>query len=129
MKEEYTSLINKAERYLKSAILLLNDNDFDSCVSRCYYAIFYLAEALLFSKGIAPLSHKGIIIKFSEVFIKSGIFEKNIGKILSDAFNLRQVGDYATGFDISKEEALNLYKNTIYFADILIKYIKENLND
>lgn len=47
MKREIKDLLKKADRYLRSAELLLKDGDFDSCVSRCYYAMFYSAEAIL----------------------------------------------------------------------------------
>ena len=40
------SLVEKALRYLRSAELLIQDGDYDSAVSRSYYAMFYLAEAV-----------------------------------------------------------------------------------
>ncbi|HDN83390.1 MAG TPA: HEPN domain-containing protein [Candidatus Altiarchaeales archaeon] len=36
MKKEIKDLLEKADRYLRSAELLLKDGDFDSCTSRCY---------------------------------------------------------------------------------------------
>jgi uncharacterized protein (UPF0332 family) len=54
---EREKLLVKAERYLKSAKLLFEDDDLDSAVSRLYYAAFYLAEALLDSKGASCKSH------------------------------------------------------------------------
>ena len=50
----------KADRYLRSAELLLKDGDFDSCVSRCYYAMFYSPEAILLTKDLKASSHKGV---------------------------------------------------------------------
>ena len=40
MKEVHALLL-KAKRYLRSAELLLDDADFESSVSRTYYAMFY----------------------------------------------------------------------------------------
>ncbi len=40
--KEVDDLINKAKRFLRTAELAFNDGDYDSCVSRCYYAnVFY----------------------------------------------------------------------------------------
>ncbi|MGQ9571298.1 MAG: HEPN domain-containing protein [Thermodesulfovibrionales bacterium] len=44
---EVESLIRRANRYLKSAELLLKDGDCESSVSRTYYAMFYSAQAML----------------------------------------------------------------------------------
>ena len=38
------ALIEKARRYLRSAELLIHDGDYDSAVSRSYYAMFYSAR-------------------------------------------------------------------------------------
>jgi uncharacterized protein (UPF0332 family) len=35
------SLIEKARRYLRSTELLIQEGDYDSAVSRAYYAMFY----------------------------------------------------------------------------------------
>jgi hypothetical protein len=40
-------LLTKAERYVRSAKLLVQHGDLDSAASRLYYAMFYIAEALL----------------------------------------------------------------------------------
>ena len=42
---EIKSLISRSERYIKSAELLFNDGDYESAVSRVYYAMFYCVEA------------------------------------------------------------------------------------
>jgi uncharacterized protein (UPF0332 family) len=62
--KETSALIQKAQRYLKSAELLLRDGDSESSVSRAYYAMFYAAEAVLLTKGLSFLSHKGVISAF-----------------------------------------------------------------
>ena len=70
------NLIERAEKSLKSARYLLEFGDYEACVSRSYYAMFYIAEAALFSKGISPSSHKGVINLFGKHFVKPGIFSR-----------------------------------------------------
>ena len=38
--KEIKDFIEKAEKFLKTAEQALNIGDYDSCVSRCYYAMF-----------------------------------------------------------------------------------------
>jgi uncharacterized protein (UPF0332 family) len=50
------ALLQKARRTIQSAHLLRADGDFDSAVSRAYYAMFYVAEALLLWKEAGEIS-------------------------------------------------------------------------
>ncbi|RLE00840.1 MAG: hypothetical protein DRI99_07180 [Candidatus Aminicenantes bacterium] len=42
MKKEVTSLMERARKYIKSAKLLLKEGDYESSVSRAYYAMFFV---------------------------------------------------------------------------------------
>ncbi|MCI0530264.1 MAG: HEPN domain-containing protein [Nitrospira sp.] len=63
---EVQSLMKPARKYLKSAEILLNEADHESCVSRAYYAMFYAAEAALLTKRVTSSSHKGVIAAFNK---------------------------------------------------------------
>jgi uncharacterized protein (UPF0332 family) len=123
--KEINSLIKRAERYLKSAELLLKEEDYESSVSRTYYAMFYSAQALLLTKNLSFSSHRGVISAFGEHFIKTGIFSKEMGKELNRAFEKRQIGDYEYTFVISREEAKELLKNGKNFVEKVIHFLKE----
>jgi uncharacterized protein (UPF0332 family) len=127
--KEIKDLIKKSERFLKTAELTLNDGDYDSCVSRCYYAMFFLAEATLLTKNLKASSHKGVITLFSKHFIKTGVFKKDLGKSLNDAYDKRQIGDYGVGFTISREEAEEVLEKAKNFVkktkDYLMKFYKD----
>ncbi len=91
MEIEY--LISKSKRFLRTAELVFNYGDYDSCVSRCYYAMFFMAQAALLTKNISASSHKGVISLFGRHFIKTKVFDDTIGKYLTKIYNLRQKGD------------------------------------
>jgi len=57
--------------------------------------MFYATEAVLLTKKLNFSSHKSVISLFGEHFIKTGIFESDMGKILSKSFEKRMVGDYS----------------------------------
>ena len=103
--EEIDELLKRAHHALISAKLLFEDKDYDSAVSRAYYAMFYAAEAVLFSKGLDFHSHKGVISLFGEHFVKSDIFPKELGRKLSKVYEKRLNGDYGFTFHLSEEEA------------------------
>ena len=123
--KEVESLIKRARRYLKSAEILLKEGDFESCVSRAYYAMFYSAEALLLTKGLSFSSHRGVISAFGEHFVKTGIFPKEMSRELHRAFEKRQLGDYEYTFVISKSEAEEMLEKGEEFVKKIVQYLKK----
>ncbi len=124
---EIQSLIDKANRYIKSARLLIGDGDRESAVSRIYYAMFFCTEAALLTKGLSFSSHKGVISAFGEHFIKTGIFEKSFGRELNRAFEKRQVGDYGYTFVIEPDEADALLKSGTEFVNSVADWLKKQI--
>lgn len=123
--KEISSLIERAKRYLKSAEILLEEGDYESSVSRTYYAMFYSAQAMLLTKNLSFSSHKGVISAFGEHFIKIDIFPKEMGRQLNKAFQKRQIGDYEYTFVISKIEAEEILVNGESFIEKITQYLKE----
>ncbi len=123
--KEINSLIERAKRYLKSAEILLEEGDYESSVSRTYYAMFYSVQAMLLTKNLSFSSHKGVISAFGEQFVKTGIFPKEMGRELNKAFEKRQIGDYEYTFVISKMEAKEIFENGEKFIEKIIQHLKE----
>ena len=98
MKKEVESLIQRATRYLKSAELLLKEGDYESSVSRTYYAMFYAVQAVLLTRDLSFSSHKGVISAFGKHFVQTDIFPREMGRELNRAFEKRQMGDYEYTF-------------------------------
>jgi uncharacterized protein (UPF0332 family) len=51
-----------------------------------------------------------VIALFGEHFIKNEIIDKEFGRALRRAYDLRQKGDYSTGFRVSESEAEGILK-------------------
>ncbi len=121
--KEIDSLINRARKYIKSAAMLIEEEDYESSVSRSYYAMFYCVEALLLTQGMSFSSHKGVISAFGQHFVKTGIFDKEMSRELSRAFEKRQLGDYEYTFVISGEEAEEILENAKGFTGKVVTYL------
>ncbi len=123
--KEIRDFIAKAEKFIRTAENALNTGDYDSCVSRCYYAMFFVAEAALLTKNLSVSSHKGVISLFGEHFVKTNILERNLGKALNDAYDKRLVGDYGVGFTVTEQQAKDLLKTAQDFVQKLKSYLKK----
>ena len=120
------SLIEKARRYLRSTELLIQDGDYDSAVSRSYYAMFYSAEAALLKKDMTFSSHKAVISAFGQYFVKTGIFDKRMGRDLNIIFGERQLGDYESTFSISEDNARRAFETAQGFVDQITAWLEKN---
>lgn len=124
MKEKILQFIAKSERELRVARKHLHEGDYDFSVSRAYYAMFHMTEALLLTKKVASSKHSGLLSLFYEHFIKTEILEKNLHQDLHRAFELRQQGDYWSESEITKEMAADLLEKAGRYISILKKYLK-----
>ena len=59
MKAETRRLLDKAEHAIRAAEILLDAEERDFAVGRAYYAMFYVAEALLVERGKRFLTRGG----------------------------------------------------------------------
>lgn len=122
-------LITKSQRGLRSAKKLLQEKDYDFCVSRAYYAMFHMAEAVLLTKNRTTSKHSGLLMLFYEHFIKTGIFEKNLHQDLHLALELRHQGDYWADSGITKDMAEELLKKAEGFVHFLKNYLIHTRKD
>lgn len=119
--------MRKAHVFLKSAELLLKDGDADSAVSRAYYAMLYSARAALWAAGLGDppttKTHDGVIRRFSEHFVKSGVVSHDLGKALAFTFQLRGVADYGGAFLTIEDgaERLELAKRFVTEAAAIVE--------
>lgn len=123
--KEIEDLLSKAKRFLRTAELASKDGDNDSCVSRCYYAMFFATEALLLTKDLRASSHRGVIILFGEHFIKQNVVSRELGRTLRRAYDLRQKGDYATGFAVTMDEAEEMLREATDFVETVREQIQQ----
>ncbi len=124
LNEQLLQMVNKANRSLDAAQRHIKEHDYDFAVSRAYYAVYYLMEALLLTKEITASTHTGIIQQFSLHFIKTGIFPKEFSKSIGRLFRERQSGDYDF-VSIDSEDA----KKDIAMAQELLKAMKTYLKE
>ena len=69
---ESEALLQKARDSLAAARSLLGNGYTDFAASRAYYAMFYVAEALLSILGQSYRKHAAVIAAFGREYAKSG---------------------------------------------------------
>ena len=104
MKAETERLLDKAGHAIRAAEILLDADEGDFAAGRAYYAMFYVAEALLVERGRRFREHSAVHAAFGKQFAKAGLLEPKFHRWLLDAFDRRIVSDYETTGDLSPHE-------------------------
>jgi len=65
---------------------------------------------------VEPNKHSGVLAKFDELFVRQGIFPKEMSRILHHAFDMRQAGDYQKSRVMTEEQALEVLTSAEQFV-------------
>jgi uncharacterized protein (UPF0332 family) len=121
-------LLDKAERALASARLLLDAGDVDGACNRAYYAMFDAARARLLASGFADVetikTHSGLITAFSLHLVKAGAVSIDLGKSLNRIADIRLIADY-TADEVSQLDAADAVSQAVVFVETMRKAIKD----
>lgn len=127
-RNEYAKYrIESAQKTFQAAEVLAETGFWNSAVNRLYYALFYAVNALLVLNNIQTKSHSATKSKFSLLFIKTGIFDKKYGQLLSELFDWRQRGDYENIFEYDSKSVKPLFEPVAEMINLIDKEIRKQL--
>ena len=116
--------LSQAKQCLVSAEALLQINDERGAVNRAYYAVCHAIRSVLILEGKDFAKHSGVISYFRKEYIKTGVFSADISDTITDLFNSRSSSDYDDHFDFSKDEVVELLKESADFVAVIEEYHK-----
>jgi uncharacterized protein (UPF0332 family) len=125
MKENSRLLLEKAQRAIQAAQTLLAAGNLpDFATGRAYYAMFFVAEALLEEKELRFSKHGGVHGAFGEHYVKTGLFDLKFHRWLLNAFDQRIEGDYGAEVISDTEDAVQLITQAEEFLEAAQRYLK-----
>jgi uncharacterized protein (UPF0332 family) len=116
-------LQNARETLRDAHILFESGSSPRSIINRAYYAMYYAALAMLVTVDRSPSKHSGVMAFFDKEFVKSNIVSKELGRMLHDAFESRQDGDYKDYTNVDRQKATEILESD----DKLVSAIEEKL--
>lgn len=117
--------LEQAKRCIKSARVLVADNDYKGAANRSYYAIFHCMRSVLVLDGVDFSKHSGVLAYFRKQYIKTGIFDIELSDIIGEAFDIRNDSDYDDYYIISKEDVKEQIENAKKFYCIIEEYLRK----
>jgi uncharacterized protein (UPF0332 family) len=111
-KEDYINYrVEKSSEIYKDAMILAQNERWNSCVNRLYYSSYYLASALLLKNEIKAETHNGVKTQLFLNFVKTGKLNKEFGKLFAHLFDWRQETDYADFIEFDEKTVKPLLKS------------------
>ena len=94
----------KARNTFADTVLCANEQRWESAANRLYYSLFHAVSALLINAGLSVKSHRGILSLFGQQFVRTGIFSRADGSLISDLVIMRDNADYNCFFEATEEK-------------------------
>ena len=115
--------IDQAKETITVAKLCFENGHYKDAINRAYYAAFYAVKAVLALDNIDFKRHKDVVATFNRDYIASGMYEKEIGRLLSRLQKKRENSDYDDFYIASKEEA----EDQIKYAEQIVMSITNKI--
>jgi uncharacterized protein (UPF0332 family) len=123
MKESTQKLLSRALDAIQAAEILLTNSRAEFAAGRAYYAMFYVAEALLNEKGFQFGKHGNVLAAYGQHFAKTKALDPKYHHWLLSAFDQRQIGDYGLDPDIQNEVVVEMIDQAQEFHDTAKEYL------
>ncbi|MFQ5676296.1 MAG: HEPN domain-containing protein [bacterium] len=118
-------LTKRSIQDFREADLLYGEGLYHGAISRAYYSIFHLAQAVLATKNLSRRKHSAVISAFSEHFVKPGLISKEAHSKLRLAFDERQLADYEIEFTKTDDDAKEILEQAKEFSEEIVPYLKK----
>ena len=124
MSDEQRELLLKARDSLRAAEVLQAQGFPGFAAARAYYAMFYVAEALLEGEGLAFSKHSAVIDAFGQRFVKTGRVPTEFYRYLIQGMERRHAGDYGSRGQVRPEQAAEQIAHAREFLEVAERLIE-----
>ncbi|MDO5114186.1 MAG: HEPN domain-containing protein [Planctomycetia bacterium] len=118
-----------AGKCLKSAELLFQNGDYQAAANRAYYAVFHAMRSLLILVGEDFRKHSGVIGRFRQLYIKTGVLPEDLSLIITNLSRMRNECDYGDLVTVSANEVLEKMDDARRFCQVIGEYRKSQIGE
>jgi uncharacterized protein (UPF0332 family) len=118
LSDEVLRRFTKGRELIAQVATLDPERAAETIIHSCYYAMYHGAMAVLIARfGTAPAKHSSLIGQFGLLLKPMGEAERQAGRLLRAAFDLRLVADYEVEPAIMSSEAKRVLDAAPGFLD------------
>lgn len=97
--------IEQARESLKASKIMLDNKMVKDSINRSYYSAFYAMKAVLAIEEKDFKRHKDVVAYFNKMYVATGKFLKDLGRMIAKLQQLREKSDYDDFFVASIAKA------------------------
>ncbi|MCI7418120.1 MAG: HEPN domain-containing protein [Clostridium sp.] len=97
--------IEQARESLKASKIMLDNKMVKDSINRSYYSAFYAMKAVLAIEEKDFKRHKDVVAYFNKMYVATGKFPKDLGRMIAKLQQLREKSDYDDFFVASIAKA------------------------
>ena len=120
---EIQILLDRADESHKAAQVLLDKGFANFSAAQSYYTMYFLVEAILFSKGLRFSSHSALVAAYGKEFAKTGILDPKFHRYIIVTQKRRETGHYGRDNTVTSEEALESFQWAGEFMQAVKNYL------
>jgi len=126
MKKHTRKLLDKALDTIDGAEILFNHHKTEMAAGRAYYALFYIAEALLNEKELQFKEHGKVIGAYGKEFAKTNLLDPKFHRWLRLGFDTRLVSDYQVDSTIEAAVVSDMLNQAREFLQAAQEYLEKS---
>ena len=126
MKEHARKLFRKALDAIEVAEGILDMNKPEMAAGRAYYAMFYIAEALLYERGLEFNTHGQVIAAYGKEFARTKELDRKFHRWLRAGFDARISGDYDVDTNITNQFVAAMINQAREFLETAQEYLRKS---
>ena len=115
--------LDRAQEDLETAADNLANGKYRASVNRSYYAVFHSLRAVTALDGFDSGKHSGIIAFFNQHYVKTGVFDKALSKMIDSSYRLREKADYDDFFLVAKDDEEQQLEKASHIVQTVKQYI------
>lgn len=120
--------LEQAKENLEEAEVLFHINKFKGANNRAYYSIFHAIKAILALEQTDFKKHSSVIAYFNKEYISKNVFERELGKKVSEARFFREKSDYVDFYMVTKEECYEQIETAKTMIQRAEEFIEKKIN-
>ena len=128
MKDLAKYRLERAEEMLRASQINLRLGEFRTSMNRSYYAVFHAMRAANSLYSFDSTKHSGVISFFRRTFLKDGLIDKSLSKIITKTSFYRESSDYQDFFLASRADAETQLENAKRFVTVVSEFLAEYLD-
>lgn len=117
--------LERAVEMLETAKRDLESKGYASANNRAYYCIFHCMRAVIALDGADFKKHSAVIAMFSKDYLKTEIFSRKYGSLITNASLIRNRSDYEDFYVCSIEDTQRLVSGAEEFLSEVSRYLQQ----